>query len=424
MDWFDLLTLPTHPIRASCRVPKSLGPVTRRGEEVPPTDVGATHEGVRGVWEATKALYRTGLDPGIQICIRREGAVVLHGSLGHATGNGPQDPPDAPKRVLDLDTPFCLYSASKAITAMVLHKLDEDRVLHLDDRVCDYIPEFGVHGKERITIRHLLAHRAGIPNLPPGSLDLDLLAAPERVVELISAEKPSFIPGRRLAYHAVTGGFVLGEVVRRATGRDIRSVLREEIKEPLGFRWLDYGVKPEEVDAVARDAVTGLPVVPPFSWAFGRALGMSLEETIRTASDPRFLTTVVPAANVVCTADELSAFYQCLLNGGELGGVRVFDPRTVRHATTEQAYMEVDLTLIMPLRHGLGFMLGAETVSLFGLRAPHAFGHLGLSNIFSWADPDRRLAIALMTSGKPFVSLDMVRLLALMYEIGRTFARE
>ena len=150
MDLFDLITLPTHPIRAACRVPGSLGPVTRRGDEVRPSDVGATREGVRSVWEATKALYRTGLHPGIQICVRREGGVVLHGSLGHASGNAPGAPPDAAKRVLDLDTPFCLYSASKAMTAMVLHKLDEERVLHLDDRICDYIPEFGVDGKQWI----------------------------------------------------------------------------------------------------------------------------------------------------------------------------------------------------------------------------------------------------------------------------------
>jgi CubicO group peptidase (beta-lactamase class C family) len=75
----------------------------------------------------------------------------------------------------------------------------------------------------------------------------------------------------------------------------------------------------------------------------------------------------------------------------------------------------------MPLRYGLGFMLGAETVSAFGVRTPHAFGHVGLSNIFSWADPDRRLAVALITSGKPSFSLDVIRLFSVLLEIGRAF---
>jgi CubicO group peptidase (beta-lactamase class C family) len=376
---------------------------------------------VERVWEAVEALYRTGLHQGIQLCVRREGQIAVHRAIGYAAGNGPHDEPDEPRVPLTLDTPFAIYSASKAVTAMVIHKLDEQRVLHLDDRVCDYIPEFAAHGKDRITIRHVLGHRAGIPNLPKGSLDLDMLGEPEHIVELISAAKPSLRPGWRLAYHALTGGFVLGEVVRRATGRDIRNVLQKEIKEPLGFHWFDYGVQPEEVDAVAQDAVTGLPVLPPFSWLFERALGMSLDDSIQLAGDPRFLTSIVPAANVVCNGEELSAFYQCLVNEGELDGVRVFDPRTVHHATGEQAYMEVDFTLIAPVRHGLGFMLGNETVGLFGLKNPHAFGHVGLSNIFSWGDPDRRLAVALMTSGKPFISLDAVRLLNVIFEIGRAF---
>jgi len=187
------------------------------------------------------------------------------------------------------------------------------------------------------------------------------------------------------------------------------------------MRWLDYGVRPQEVGEVAQDARTGLPVWPPLSWIFERTLGTSLDEAVRLARDPRFLTSVVPAANVVCTAEELSAFYQCLLEGGQLAGTRVFDPRTVRHATQEQSYLEFDLTLGMPLRYGLGFMLGAETVSPFGVRTPHAFGHVGLSNIFSWADPDRRLTVALITSGKPSLSLDAIRLFSVLREIGRAF---
>jgi CubicO group peptidase (beta-lactamase class C family) len=420
VDALDLLMLPARPFKALCRVPQDLREVTVIGDETTPRDVAATPEGVRQVWAAAEAMYRTGLYPALQLCIRRHGSVVLHRALGHASGNGPTDPQDAPRTPVSLDTPFLLYSASKAITAMVIHKLDEQRQLHLDDRVSDYVPAFEVGRKRWITIRQVLAHRAGIPNLPPGAMDLGLLDQPQRVVDLLAAAEPTFRPGRRLAYHAVSGGFVLAEVVRRATGEDIRQVLRKQIAEPLGLRWLSYGAAGEDADRVARDDVTGLPVWPPFSWAFRRALGTGFRDAVRIANDRRFLEGIVPSANAVATAAELSAFYQCLLDEGELEGVRVFDKRTIRHATSEQAYWDLDFTLGVPVRYGLGFMLGGE-VSLFGLRTPRAFGHLGFTNIFTWADPDRRLAVALLTSGKAFLSLDLARLVALIVQIGRAF---
>jgi CubicO group peptidase (beta-lactamase class C family) len=122
---------------------------------------------------------------------------------------------------------------------------------------------------------------------------------------------------------------------------------------------------------------------------------------------------------VITTAEEISAFYQCLLDGGEFGGVRVFDPRTVRHATAEQNNWELDFTLGIPIRYGLGFMLGGAPVSLFGLDNPNAFGHLGLSNVIAWADPERDLAVALLNNGKPIVSTHVVRIVELMVAISR-----
>ena len=132
---------------------------------------------------------------------------------------------------------------------------------------------------------------------------------------------------------------------------------------------------------------------------------------------------MIPAANIVATAEELSAFYQCLLNEGELYGVRIFEPRTVRHATAEQSYWELDLTLGLPLRYGLGFMLGGELVSLFGPDTPRAFGHLGFTNIISWADPDRALSVALLTTGKPFLSLHVLQLWQFLIRVGWAFPR-
>jgi CubicO group peptidase (beta-lactamase class C family) len=411
------------PLVPLCRIPSDLTGLISVAEEAPAQAAGVSPEAVERVWKRVVALYRTGAYPALQICVRCEGQVLLERALGHASGNGPNEDPDAPKRPATIDTPFNLFSAAKAITAMVIHKLDEKRALHLEDRVCDFIPEFGRHGKDRITIRHILAHRAGIPNLPPGAIDLDLLEAPERVIEMLCEVRPRTRPGRLVAYHAVSGGFILAELVRRATGSSIREVFEKEIAGPLGLHRTSYGVRPEDVDGVALNAATGPPVPPPLSWILRGALGVGVRQAVELSNDPRFLTSIIAAANVVTTAGELAAFYDCLLEEGRLGDVRVFDPRTVRHATSEQNYWEIDLTLGLPIRYGLGFMLGTEGLSLFGWNSPQAFGHAGFTNVLSWADPQRRLSVALLTSGKPIVSPHVVRLVQLMVEVGRAFPK-
>ncbi|MGH0035278.1 MAG: serine hydrolase domain-containing protein [Myxococcota bacterium] len=423
VDWIVPLERPLGLLGRLCPVPSDLGPWTDRAEETPAHEVGLDPTDIDELWRVTRALFRTGLYPGISVCIRRHGQVVLHRALGSARGGGPGEAIDGVRTPMRVDTPVLLYSASKALAAMVIHKLDEQRLVHLDDRVCDYIPEFARHKKHWITIRHILSHSAGIQNLPPGLMDLDLLEDPEHVCELLCDLEPTHGAGRRLAYHAITGGFVLGEIVRRVTGQDMRAVMRKEVCEPLGLRWTNFGVEPADVPRVAQDAVTGLPLIPPLSWLLERALGVPFERVVELTMDPRFLTGVIPAANAVSTADELCRFYQCMLEDGELDGVRIFEPRTIRHATSEQTYLEVDLTLGLPLRYGLGMMLGGRSVGLFGLQTPRAFGHLGYTNIFGWADPDRALSVALLTTGKPVLSLGTARLLEWLYTLGRAMPR-
>jgi len=421
MDPLELLARAPLPFLARCSIPADLEAVTSRGDEVRVR--GANRKAVVDVWNAVEALYRTGVHPAIQLCIRHRGRVVLNRAIGHARGNAPEDPPEGEKVPVGVETPFCLYSASKAITAMLIHKLDETHALHLDDRVCDYIPEFARHGKQWITIRHILAHRAGIPNVPPEAMDLDILGDSEAITELLCESEPSSRAGRLVQYHAVSGGFVAAELVRRATGQDIRQVLEKEILEPLGMRWMRYGVAPEDVDRVAVDAFTGPPPPPPVGAMLRRALGAGLREVVKLATDRRFLTGIIPAANTVTTAEELCSFYQCLLDDGELDGVRVFEPRTVWHAISEQSYREIDLTLMMPLRYGLGLMLGDNPVGIFGPRTPRAFGHLGFTNIWGWADPERQISVAILSSGKPILSLHAIRLVQLLIAINRGFPR-
>ena len=423
IDPIEWITSRKLPLVARCRVPRDLGPIMARGEEIPAREVGVSPVVIERIWRAAERLYRTGVHPALQLCIRHRGAVVLQRAIGHAAGNAPGEPEELPKVLATPATPFTIFSAAKAVTAMVIHKLDEKGMLRLEDRVSDFIPAFARHGKHRITLHHLLAHRAGIPNLPPEAIDLELLGHPDRVVEILCDARLRTRPGRMLAYHAVSGGFVLGEVVRQVCGQDIRRVLEKEILEPLRLRWMRYGVVREDLPRVAVNAFTGPPVPPPLAQILRGALGTSIPHAVELSNDPRFLLGTIPSANVVTTADELAAFFQCLLQEGELDGVRVFDPRTVHRATSEQSWWEMDWTLGLPIRYGLGFMLGGR-VSLFGADNPAAFGHLGLSNVLGWADPEREIAVALLNSGKPLVSAHVVPLAQLLLEIGRAFRRQ
>jgi CubicO group peptidase (beta-lactamase class C family) len=392
--------------------------VTARGREADPRDVGTSPALVERVWSAVERLYRSGIHPGIQLCVRRRGAVILDRAIGHARGNGPEDAPGAEKVALTTEAPFNIFSAAKAVTAMVIHLLDQRDALRLDDPVAEYIPGFAVGSKQWITIRHVLSHRAGIPNIPREAMQLDRLVDTEGIVRLLCDLRLTGRPGRQLAYHAITGGFILGELVRRVTGRTIREFFDAEVRGPLGFHWLRYGVAPEDVGQVVRNYFTGPPVLPPLSFLLRRALGVEFRQATELSNDPRFLTAVVPAANVVVNANELSRFYQLLLDGGSQGGVRIFDPRTIRRATSESSYLEIDFTLGIPIRYGMGFMLGGEWLSLYGPDTGRAFGHLGFTNIVSWADPERQVAAALLTSGKPLLYPELYFLFDVLRQIG------
>lgn len=399
------------------RLPDDLDGATSRGPEAEPEAVGMTREQVERIWEAGLDLYRTGVHPALQLCLRREGEVVLDRAIGHARGNGPGDSPDTPKVVATTETPFCIYSSSKAITAMVIHMLEERGALSIEDRVADHIPEYARHGKGEITIAHVLAHRAGVASLPRDALDLELLSDREHLLELICDAKPASAPGKLLAYHAASGGFILGEIVERATGRGIRDVLAAEILEPLGFRWNNYGVDPGDVGEVGLSYITGPRLLPPVSTLVTRALGAPVDEMVELSNDPRFLTAVVPAASVITNANELGRFFEIFRRGGELDGVRVISPETLRRALTEQSHLEIDFSLVFPTRFSHGLMLGAKLISLYGRDTDLAFGHLGLINIMGWADPERGISGGLITSGKAILYPEVHRFYGVMQRI-------
>ncbi|MEZ4269372.1 MAG: serine hydrolase domain-containing protein [Myxococcota bacterium] len=400
------------PSRAAhIRVPADLRAVTSHAPttEAELRSLSVTGDGVEAIWRAVEALYRTGVHPAIALCIRRRGEVILDRAIGHLRGNAPGTRAGVAAVPIAADSPFCVFSASKAVTAMLIHLLDDRGLIHIDDRITEYIPEFGAHGKGPTTIRHVLTHRSGIPSVSEAGDKLDLLLDPKRIVDTLCAAEPAWAPGRRLAYHAVTGGFVLAEIIRRVTGRDVRQFLHDEVLAPLGFRWMNYGVAPADVPRVAENAFTGRHAPFPLSRIVERALSVTFEEAARVSNDPRWLTGIVPSGNICATANEVSRFYQLLLDDGTLDGVPIFNRRTVHRATAEASYLEVDLTLGLPIRYGLGMMLGSERFSIYGPNTPRAFGHIGLSQVITWADPDRDIACALLTSGKPFVGLHLIR---------------
>jgi CubicO group peptidase (beta-lactamase class C family) len=381
----------------------------RSSREVEAWEGGLSVAAIEKIERAHEALYATKTQPAIALCILRRGHVVYDRALGHTRTDGDLATPD---------TPFCVFSVSKAVTAMVIHLLDSRNLLRIDDPVAEYIPEFARHGKASMTVRHVLTHRAGIPSVA-GHADVSLLADWDQIVRLLCDAKPVSVPGRRLAYHAITGGFVLGEIVRRVTKKPLNQVLQEEISQPLGLPWFRYGVAPEKVSAVARNYFTGPPVPPLLAQIVKRSLGVPFERAVEISNDPRFLTAVVPSGNVVSTAHELARFFEMLRRGGELDGVKILDRKTVQRALVESSYLEIDLTLGLPVRYGLGLMLAGDRLSPFGPNTSRAFGHYGFINVVGWADPERAISCALLTSGKPFVGPHLVKLWALLRAIAK-----
>jgi len=399
------------------RVPRDLDAITDRGPEDPPEAGDVSARRVEAIWNSVLDWYRSGVHPAMQVCVRRHGAVILNRAIGHARGNGPNANRNSQRVPVSVDTPFCVYSASKAVTAFLVHKLAERGVFSLDDPVADYIPGYEKHGKHAITIGHVLSHRAAVPNLPRTALKLDKLTDRQFMIDTLVEAAPFAKAGRYLAYHAVSGGFILGEVVHAATGRDIREVLAEEFLDPLGFRWTNYGVDPDDVGAVARNYITGPPTAPPLSNLLSRALGVGVDGLVKLTNDPRFLTGIVPAANTVTTAVEMSRFFEVMRRGGELDGVRVIESDTVRRALEERSHLEIDLSLGYPTRFSDGLMLGASVLSLYGLDTQYAFGHLGFTNMLAWADPERAISVAVLNSGKPIVYPEFYRFLGTMQRI-------
>ncbi len=217
---------------------------------------------------AIDGLVASGAERGVQVAVYRRGEQVVDAVAGVADADT--------GRSVTPDTPFYCYSMGKGATATVVHVLVERGLFDYDTPIVELWPEFGAHGKEAATVRHALTHTVGVPALPPDTTPEDVCDW-EKMCSVIADMEPWWEPGTRTAYHAYTFGYILGEVVRRATGERISRVLREEVAEPLGAGdELYFGMPGSGLDRVARledapgsaEFLASLPDDSPFlRWA-------------------------------------------------------------------------------------------------------------------------------------------------------------
>lgn len=408
----------------TCWTPSDLASVTRSKQEVSAEQGGMTELQVQKIWQSVEQLYKTGNSPMISMCLRRQGKVLINRSIGYARGNAPgHKKPNAQDLVLATpDTPVCLFSASKLVTAMLIHLLNQRGDINLLDPISYYIPEYGVNGKRHSTIFHLLSHRGGIPKVAT-EVTPELLFDNKEILKLLCAASPVSASGSHLAYHAVTAGYILGELIERVSGKDLRSFLYENIEKPLGLDYFNYGLKPEYRDHVSLNYATGIHPSLGTDTYLNHVLGGGLQLAVDVTNDPRFMDTVCPAGNIYTSAEQANRFLELLLNGGTYNGTRIFNAKTVFRATLATSGLTIDRTLLAPMRYALGPMLGSNPVGLFGPNTGQAFGHLGFSNIFCWADPARDISVSILTTGKSVVGTHLPALANVLYQISSNCPR-
>lgn len=372
-------------------------------KETSPEQADMTTEGANAIWNSVIELYNTGTQPAITFCLRRRGKIIFNRSIGYAKGNGPQDRRYAERQLATPETPVCLFSASKAITALLMHMLAEDGAIDLLDPVSFYVPEFGQNGKKNTTLHQILSHRGGIPRLATG-MPVETLWDQDAVWKMLCEAEPNSMHGNNLSYHALTGGFVLQRVLEKATGGKIEDYLDQKIRQPMGMEYFTYGINEEKRSRMATNYATGPKPRFPLTMAIKRALGADMETIEKAINTPQWYGSVMPAGNLVGTAEEVSRFYQMMLNGGEWEGKRICSENTIRRAIQEVGTLQFDKTLLIPMRYSAGLMLGGSPVGMWGKNSASAYGHIGLLNKLCWADPDRDISVALLTSGIPIIA--------------------
>ncbi|MGE4605181.1 MAG: serine hydrolase domain-containing protein [Myxococcota bacterium] len=352
---------------------------------------GVCQRGFEGVKEAFAREFEAGNELGAAVCITLEGTTVVD------LWGGYKD--EARTEPWERETLANVYSTTKGITAIAAHRLVDEGLLDLDAPVADYWPEFAAAGKERLPVRYLLSHQAGLaaikkPLSPENLFDWTAMCT------ALAEQEPWWEPGTAHGYHAITFGWLVGELVRRIRGQKIGDVVRNEIAGPLGVDF-EIGFGPELDDRVA-PLVEG-PIHPPADGSASADLVAEIlnnpeslmakafanPPVIGLQNDRAWRAAEIPAANGHTNAHSLARIYGALANGGSIDGVELLSNDAIERARAEVVNGE-DQVLPLDTRLALGFFLPVPTEPT----GPNdrSFGHGGAGGSYSMADPENRLS--------------------------------
>src|SRR5215204_3344495 len=334
------------------------------------------------VQQAIDRLVESGAEQGLQVAVYRNGELVVDAVAGVA------DPETG--RPVTSDTLFFSYSIGKGVASTVVHVLAERGILDYDTKIAELWPEFGVHVKEKATVRHALSQSVGVPSLPSG-LTAEDLTDWEKMCAIIADSEPWWKPGTRIGYHAITWGYIIGEIICRATGEPIPQALREEVAEPLGVtNELFFAVPAAEQRRVARleDAADSeemfgeLPEDSPI-------LKLGPELSAEDANRSEVLGANILAGGTV-TARAVARMYAALL--GRVDGVHLVSPERLREVSAV-AMSGTDQIFGFPTSWGLGYVIGQFMSNAH--ETQHVFGVGGVGGSHAYADTKTGTTFAL-----------------------------
>ena len=331
------------------------------------------------VRDAFAANFDAGREVGASFAASVDGRVVVDVWGGHADA--------ARTRPWQHDTIVNVFSTTKAMTTTCAHLLVERGLLDVDAPVARWWPEFAAAGKENLPVRYLLSHQAGLAALRT-PLPVEALYDWPRLTTALAGESPWWEPGTASGYHAITFGYLVGEVVRRITGRTLGAFFRDEMAGPLDADF-HIGLAPSTDTRVAEmiaPSTTGLSAGGPAATPDPESLMAKVlgnpRVTPSVANQPAWRRAEIPAANGHGNARSVMRVMTALACG------KLLHPDTLARATEEQ-WLGKDIVLGFKMRWGLGFMLSHDAMPLGG---PRAFGHGGWGGSLGIADPDARVA--------------------------------
>ncbi|MFC4535925.1 serine hydrolase domain-containing protein [Sphaerisporangium dianthi] len=344
------------------------------------------------VQDAIDELIGSGAERGLQVAVYRRGELVVDAVAGTA------DP--ATGRPVTPGTPFHVTSTGKGVTSTVVHVLAERGVLSYDTPIADLWPEFAAHGKQGATLRHALTHSTGVPGLPVDTTPEDLTDW-DKMCATIAGAAPWWEPGAKTGYHPQSFGHIIGEIVRRATGRPISQVLLEAVATPLGVAGeLYFGVPAAELGRLAvlsepegameptPEMMAAMAEQMPFfrvvdGWTAAPPAAMP---TAAYCNRPDVLTADIPAGGVM-SARAVARMYAALMD--EVDGVRLVSPDRLREITAV-AVSGMDEVIGLPVTRGLGYNVGFAGP----LDGSTLFGMAGSGGTAAYADTASGVAIA------------------------------